>query len=430
MSWRDQLVDASFRGVPFFVDRSTLQFGRRTVVHEFPGRTTPLVEDLGRAPRRWQLEMIVLGEGYLAARDALRQALERPGLGDLVLPTMGTVRAVAEGVSSLAESTSDGGVCRITVSFVEATSQLRVASMEFPALDLSEACKAVQAQASIAVASDIEAARAEAESAASMSSQSPIVAIAEQTRADAGIAEQVRACAATLRDVQRKVGAAGARAAQLASEAAALAKVPADLVSEIFATAGDLVDAALSVGHVVGSLARGLDLGWRLRDLLRGATVSLERARLGAPGDTPAQVLASRVASSVTRATAAALAVSVAQAAVDVEFRAATSAAELADALCDLIDLSLADVPMTPAAETLRTDLRVLRSAAVRHLHSVIDELPRIGRYTPQATLPDLVIAQLLYGDAARHEEIRRLNDLQNPLFCAAGVALEVLSGE
>lgn len=48
MSWTDRLQPASFRGVAFKVDGDDLQIGRRTVVHEYPGRDTPSVEDMGR----------------------------------------------------------------------------------------------------------------------------------------------------------------------------------------------------------------------------------------------------------------------------------------------------------------------------------------------------------------------------------------------
>lgn len=436
MAWRDQLVDASFRGVLFFVDRATLQSGRRTVVHEFPGRTTPLVEDLGRAPRRWQLEMVVLGDDYLYARDQLRLALERPGPGDLVLPTMGTVRAVAEGASSFAENTADGGLCRITATFVEATSQLRVASMDFPALEVSDAYAAVQTQAALAVIADIDAAREQVALTTTVDAtytQPAIAELAEALRAEATIADQVRACAATLRDVQRQIGAAGDRAKRMAEQAVALARMPGDIVAEVFATAGDLVDAVIAMGSAAGGLLRGLDLGWRLRDLARGAATSIQRSRpqaTQAPPETPASLFAQAVAASISRITATAVVAAVAKASVDLDFRSANSAAQLADALCDVVDLALTDPPATPAAERLRVELRTLRTACVRHLRSMVDELPRIGTHTPQATLPDLVIAQQLYGDAMRHEEIRRLNDLPNPLFCAAGVPLEVLSGE
>ena len=436
MTWRSQLVDASFRGVPFFVDKATLSVGRRTVVHEFPGRATPLVEDLGRAPRRWQLEMVVIGDQYLARRDALRLALERPGPGDLVLPTMGTVRAVVEGVSSISESVSEGGVCRVSATFVEATSKLRVASLEMPALDVSDSYAALSVQASLAVTADFEAAQGEA---ARMSvavdgagTQAAIAELVESARAQATIAQEIQACAELLRTAQRQVGLAGDRAREMAERAVALAAAPGDLVEEVFATAGDMVDALLAAGDAAGALWRDLDPGWRLRDLLRAASASLAQARTSVVPEslTPAQLHEARVAASLTRATGAALAAAAARASTTIDFRSARSASRVSEALCELIDIALADPPATPAAEALRVSLGAMRSAVARHLQSVVDELPRVGTHTPLTTLPDIAIAQQLYGDATRHEEIRRLNDLSNPLFCPGGMPLEVLSGD
>ncbi len=46
MSWSDQLLPASFRGVPFGVLGSRSRFGRRLAVHEYPYRDRP-------GPRTW-----------------------------------------------------------------------------------------------------------------------------------------------------------------------------------------------------------------------------------------------------------------------------------------------------------------------------------------------------------------------------------------
>ncbi|EKC3892200.1 DNA circularization N-terminal domain-containing protein, partial [Escherichia coli] len=37
-TWRDNLYDASFRGVPFSVESDEGSFGRRVQVHEYPNR--------------------------------------------------------------------------------------------------------------------------------------------------------------------------------------------------------------------------------------------------------------------------------------------------------------------------------------------------------------------------------------------------------
>ena len=43
------LREASFKGAPFHVEETGGQFGRRTVLHEYPFRDLPYGEDLGRS---------------------------------------------------------------------------------------------------------------------------------------------------------------------------------------------------------------------------------------------------------------------------------------------------------------------------------------------------------------------------------------------
>src|SRR5215203_3377369 len=97
-AWRKRLREASFRGVPFHVETQGRTSGRRTVLHEYPKRDEPYAEDMGRAARRYQITGHVIqkfhlpsGSGfasinYDACRDALVEALERPGPGTLLDP--------------------------------------------------------------------------------------------------------------------------------------------------------------------------------------------------------------------------------------------------------------------------------------------------------------------------------------------------------
>ncbi|MNG20327.1 hypothetical protein D3C84_1045720 [compost metagenome] len=55
-------------------------------------------------------------------------------------------------------------------------------------------------------------------------------------------------------------------------------------------------------------------------------------------------------------------------------------------------------------------------------------DLPQLLDYTPPATLPALVVAHQLYGDAGRADEIVARNRPRHPGFLVGGQALEVLS--
>jgi prophage DNA circulation protein len=62
-------------------------------------------------------------------------------------------------------------------------------------------------------------------------------------------------------------------------------------------------------------------------------------------------------------------------------------------------------------------DLVSLFTAIQRHLASSAVPLPRLISYSTPASLPSLVLAHRLYGDASRRTEIERENRVIHPLF-------------
>lgn len=90
--WLRTLQRASYRGVPFWVERDSISTGRRLVIHEFPHRDTPYVEDLGRKANIINVTAYVAGDDVEAQESRLRLACEVGGAGTLVLP-MNRLRA-------------------------------------------------------------------------------------------------------------------------------------------------------------------------------------------------------------------------------------------------------------------------------------------------------------------------------------------------
>lgn len=121
-SWIDKLRPASFRGVPFGVLESQLRFGRRVAVHTYPFRDTVWVEDLGRAARRVAFNGFLVGEDCIAQRDRLIKACEDIGAangGELVHPTLGRMTVSLEEPVSSVERWDRGRVFEIGFSFIE-----------------------------------------------------------------------------------------------------------------------------------------------------------------------------------------------------------------------------------------------------------------------------------------------------------------------
>lgn len=101
----------------------------------------------------------------------------------------------------------------------------------------------------------------------------------------------------------------------------------------------------------------------------------------------------------------------------------AQAAATLRDTLTDAIDT----VCLT-ADDATYQQWRDLRAAVVADLSARAATLPSLVTFVPTRTLPALVIAYRLYGDASRAEEIVARNDLIYPGFVPGGQPLEVLS--
>jgi len=127
MSWRDDLLPASFRGVPFFVNDHELALGRRNAEHEFPLRDTGFVEDLGKKNRHYRVIGYVIvvpgsGESYFPDRDALIAALEQGGTGTLSHPYLGELTVNVANDCRVKETLEEGGMATFTMEFIDSGS--------------------------------------------------------------------------------------------------------------------------------------------------------------------------------------------------------------------------------------------------------------------------------------------------------------------
>ena len=131
-TWTEMLNPASFRGVPFAVYGGEARFGRRLAVHEYPGADKPYVEDMGRSTRRIRMsgflvtDSLVYGGGnVLAQRDALVAAAETSGPGALMHPTLGALNVSVPGEGlSVIERWDMGRYFEISFTFIESGNRI------------------------------------------------------------------------------------------------------------------------------------------------------------------------------------------------------------------------------------------------------------------------------------------------------------------
>jgi prophage DNA circulation protein len=127
--WRDEWMPARFRDAMFHVDSGGKDSGRRLVVHEFPKREFPYAEDMGRRAVEWSVRgyvivypkntgILLYQRDYRKPRDALVEALERYGFGELQLPTMDPMQVAVQRYK-VTEEERFGGYAVFDMTFVE-----------------------------------------------------------------------------------------------------------------------------------------------------------------------------------------------------------------------------------------------------------------------------------------------------------------------
>ncbi|SMG09407.1 DNA circularization protein [Paraburkholderia susongensis] len=121
MSWEDELLPASFRGVPFEVEQDELAAGRRNQLHEYVQRDEPYVEDLGRATRGIRVTGFLNGDDCYEQARALIAAFEEEGPGELVHPWLGRMMVSTDNqLPTLRRTREEGRTIRFDAAFVEA----------------------------------------------------------------------------------------------------------------------------------------------------------------------------------------------------------------------------------------------------------------------------------------------------------------------
>lgn len=114
-NWRDRLLPASFRGVPFWVDQAKTPVGQKGQLHEYPQRDQPFFEGLGQQAKIHDLTAFIVGADCLEQRDRLLKALEE-GSGELVHPWLGRMQ-VKVGECEMTQSRQEGGLVTFSLKF-------------------------------------------------------------------------------------------------------------------------------------------------------------------------------------------------------------------------------------------------------------------------------------------------------------------------
>ena len=420
-SWRDdlgkitladgtELVAGCFRGVPFRTVAAEIKVGRRNVVNEYPQRDTAYVDDLGRRARRFVVEAYVIGDFYFDERDALIEALETAGPGELIHPRYGSRRVSVEGDVAIRETPEHGGMARLTMTFVEDGLNTFPQAEENTVAQLEAASNAADDASQACFAADFSVA-------------GPGLLSSQALDGLKGLTATVTGMLALARRVTSLAGLAAivGLVGQLTSSLAQLIRLPVVLVQSLRSIYAQLVQ------ELMQPLAAFAELQAVFASNARSPAVAVAVAMSGSTlarslaNDTARADLQRRLALS-NQARILAVAISNLSSTPDV---VATSgqARALRDALLAQIDTEL-EVNDPPAA--LAQALSRLRAAVVRDVAARAEFLLKTSSYTPQTVLPALLLAHRIYGDATRADELVARNGVAHPAFMPAR-ALEVL---
>ncbi len=121
-TWRDELVQASFRGVPFHTASSDYSVGRRNILNQYPFKDDPDSQDLGPDVDEFVVEGYIIAKkdndyNYFAERNALIAALKKPGPGKLIHPFYGEKNVILTGRARIGETFVAGGIARFFMVF-------------------------------------------------------------------------------------------------------------------------------------------------------------------------------------------------------------------------------------------------------------------------------------------------------------------------
>ena len=124
MGWKDDLQDASFRGVQFECTSTNESGSKSLAVKQPPYSNKANVEDLGNNPLKISIEAIFSGENYKIEMDALWAALVATGSGELIHPVHGVMQVYAESyqIGHVAEEVD---ACKISIEFLQAEDKER-----------------------------------------------------------------------------------------------------------------------------------------------------------------------------------------------------------------------------------------------------------------------------------------------------------------
>jgi hypothetical protein len=225
--------------------------------------------------------------------------------------------------------------------------------------------------------------------------------------------------AATIAGLAADIAAVAATAEDLVATAAAVIAVTAAMAENVIAAAPTPSTPDDPVAGQPLMLAPGADLSGGL------AGLSSWGSTLPAVGGTGPQATAQAVQQAAVVSLVQGCAVAaLAQVYASIDWPTSNAATAARAQLLSLLDAQVA-AAAAAGQDQLYLAWQGMLTLSISHMIQTAQDLPSLVTYTVGDSLPSVVLAQLLYGDASRAPELEALNDAADPLFMLpTGLAL------
>ena len=416
----DQRFPGSFRGIACLIEDIDDEFGQHTVVHEMPGRRH-VARQNGPMPNRFACNIHFIGPTYQQDLDTFREALEQSTAGRLVHHWRGSFMVKPEGKISTKWSSSEGGMARLSVTFIEAGDDdqpsVRIETFD---LVITEADIAVANMANM-VADDFTVAGSN-----NLAERSTSI-LDDAFTLIADINNTIQSQFSASNSAGSSVANFGGQVTTLINTPHTMATTTARLIDTVFNTIVSVVDSVGEIdpladaNNVLGALLRGRRVLAAMGAFRSGSSFGDDYS--AGNQNTPQQRQRTLNQQRMVQMVRIAFATTTCRTLAQIDVESSTQASDVYAQVSDGIDALLGDVD----DNTYRA-LVNMRVALGAHLRVNAAQLPASVPYTPKGTLPSLLLAHMIYGDAKRADEIIERNGIAHPGFVPGGVALEILS--
>ena len=428
-SFLGSLQTASFRGVPFKVETGQVRKGRRQAIHEYAFRDGGWAEDMGRSLRTYSFTGHLIGDLAPVMQLALDTVLELPGSGLLIHPSIGAVQASVVSAAT-AINHHEMRVIKVAFTFVEDGQQT------FPIALIATAISVV-----LLVAPTLSSCNASLGGTAGPPALLGSAVLGEGVAVvDDFIADTVLggddataivglATALAPPDAETSYGryAAGSATlllpdgttvaslqASLAEQRAAI-ETTAAIVAATAATYSSSTDLLTPLSDMLEALRGGIsDPAAQVRVLLNLGGFTYSDRVSGIIGiEAGMAIMRDAMAAACRRAAL----VSLAQASSTYQPSSYDDAVTVRDTISDALSAEIT-IAGDAGDDDAYSALKQLRAAVIRDLTVRGANLPTIVTATFATSLPTLVVAQQLYKDASRSDQIAAETNCIHPAFC------------